>query len=103
MLFLGGSSFTEHLRRAMKKAAVSLILVLASLNLTGLASAPSPPANFHITAPGEPNITSQPQNQTVIAGQSATFAVGATGDAPLNYQWTFNGLNVGSGSSYTRV
>ena len=50
-----------------------------------------------------PGITTQPQNQTVIAGQSATFVVAATGDAPLSFQWTFNGSNVGStSSSYSR-
>jgi hypothetical protein len=38
-----------------------------------------------------------------MAGQSATFSVAATGEAPLSYQWTFNGANVGSSSSsYTR-
>jgi hypothetical protein len=50
-----------------------------------------------------PAIAAQPQNQVVIAGQSATFGVAATGDAPLSYQWTFNGSTVGSSSSsYTR-
>ena len=29
-------------------------------------------------------------SQTVIAGQSATFTVTATGTAPLSYQWRFN-------------
>src|SRR5262245_17585315 len=34
-----------------------------------------------------PNITQQPQSQTVSTGQSATFSVTATGTAPLTYQW----------------
>ncbi|HZR21202.1 MAG TPA: hypothetical protein VFE51_28225, partial [Verrucomicrobiae bacterium] len=43
------------------------------------------------------------QNQVVNAGQSATFSVVAAGTAPLSYQWTFNGFNVGSSSSsYSR-
>lgn len=37
-----------------------------------------------------PSITSQPQNQTAALGQAALFSVGATGSAPLNYQWLFN-------------
>jgi hypothetical protein len=39
-------------------------------------------------------INSQPTNQTVIAGNGASFSVGATGDAPVAYQWTLNGTNV---------
>lgn len=34
-----------------------------------------------------PAITTQPSNQTVPAGQTATFSVVATGTAPLSYQW----------------
>jgi hypothetical protein len=36
---------------------------------------------------GQPIITNQPQNQTAIAGTTATFTVGATGTGPLSYQW----------------
>lgn len=32
-------------------------------------------------------MTRQPSNQTVTVGQTATFSVGATGSARLNYQW----------------
>ena len=35
----------------------------------------------------QPIITNQPQNQTAIAGTTATFTVGATGAEPLSYQW----------------
>ena len=35
----------------------------------------------------KPSITQQPSNQTVTAGQTATFSVTATGTAPLSYQW----------------
>ena len=44
------------------------------------------------------NITVQPQNQTVLAGTNASFTVTATGLAPLNYQWRFNGTNLASAS-----
>jgi hypothetical protein len=37
-----------------------------------------------------PTITMQPTNQTIVAGQNATFTVGASGSAPLNCQWHFN-------------
>jgi hypothetical protein len=49
-----------------------------------------------------PSITSHPQDIAVIAGQTATFSVTATGTAPLSYRWKKNGLNVDSDSpSYT--
>ena len=41
-----------------------------------------------------PSITTQPASQTVIAGQSATFSVVATGSTPLNYQWQANGTAI---------
>src|SRR5206468_5135937 len=33
----------------------------------------------------------QPASQGVILGQNASFSVAAFGDAPLSYQWNFNG------------
>jgi hypothetical protein len=50
-----------------------------------------------------PSITTQPLSQTIIAGQTATFSVTATGTAPLSYQWRQNGVAIGgaSSSSYT--
>lgn len=47
-----------------------------------------------------PTISSQPTNQTVIAGGSAIFRVTATGSLPLSYQWSFNGTNI-SGATNT--
>ena len=41
-----------------------------------------------------PTITVQPADQTVRLGAKATFAVGATGTAPLSYRWSFNGTNL---------
>ena len=42
-----------------------------------------------------PNITTQPQSQMVQAGNNVTFAINADGALPLNYQWQFNGQNIG--------
>jgi hypothetical protein len=41
-----------------------------------------------------PVITQQPQDQTVLAGQNATFQVVATGIPAPSYQWRFNGTNL---------
>jgi len=54
-------------------------------------------------APVAPSITAEPTNQTVMAGQTATFTVVATGTAPLSYQWKKNGAAISGAmsSSYT--
>jgi hypothetical protein len=63
-------------------------------------SATSNAATLTVTAaPVAPSITSQPTNQTVNAGQSATFAVSATGTATLMYQWSRNGNAIGGATS----
>lgn len=46
-----------------------------------------------------PTITAQPTGQSVVAGQTATFTVTATGTAPLTYQWKKDGGNVGTNSN----
>jgi len=46
-----------------------------------------------------PKITTQPADQTVAAGKTATFAVVATGTAPLTYQWRKNGAAIGGATS----
>ena len=50
-----------------------------------------------------PSITTQPVNQTVSVGHTATFSVVASGTAPLNYQWRRNGASIAgaTSSSYT--
>ena len=50
-------------------------------------------------APVAPSITTQPANQTVNAGQTASFSVAARGTAPLSYQWQKGGSNIGGATS----
>ena len=68
----------------------------------GLAS----PQTVALTGTGvlpAPAITTQPANQTVVVGQTATFSAVATGLTPLNYQWQQNGINItgANAASYT--
>ena len=63
-------------------------------------------AGMNFTANGAtvaPTITTPPANQTVAAGQTATFTVVAGGTAPLSYQWQKNGANItgATSASYT--
>jgi len=54
-----------------------------------------------------PSITTQPQSQTITAGQSVTLTASASGTAPLNYQWyqgisgSTNSLALSTGPSIT--
>jgi hypothetical protein len=52
-----------------------------------------------LTVNSAPAITSQPVSKTVIAGQTATFAVTATGGTPLSYQWWKNGTAISGATS----
>jgi hypothetical protein len=78
------------------------ICVWLAIVLAGCSSVHDP-GSVGSPKPALPSITSQPSNQTVTAGQSATFSVAATGTAPLSYQWQKNGANISgaTSSSYT--
>jgi len=75
---------------------VSQNVTVSTVNVTGV--------NFtDSTAAVAPTITTQPANQTVTAGQTATFSVVANGTAPLSYQWQKNGASISGATlaSYT--
>ncbi len=58
--------------------------------------------NWNVSPTLPPEITTQPQSQTVSVGEAALFSVVASGTAPFNYQWRFNGANISgaTGSSH---
>ena len=71
-------------------------------NSTG--SATSNPATLSVTAaPVAPSITAQPASTSILAGQTASFTVGATGTGTLTYQWKRNGSAISGAisASYT--
>jgi len=49
-------------------------------------------------SPLPPTISTQPQSQTVIAGNAASFSVQTMGSAPLHYQWRRGVTSVGGDS-----
>jgi hypothetical protein len=74
------------------------------VRVSNVAGSPlSNPATLHVTAEAvAPAIVQAPANVTVAVGQSATFAVQASGTGPLNYQWLRNGTAIPNaiGTSY---
>lgn len=52
---------------------------------------------------GIPNITTNPVSQTATVGGTATFSVSATGDAPITYQWYFEGEEIADATGPTLV
>ena len=69
-------------------------------NVSGNATSASATLTVNAVAP---TIITQPANETVNAGQTATFSVTAAGTAPLSYQWQENGANItgATSASYT--
>ena len=74
-----------------------LVALLALIACGGGGGGDSPPQT------GSPVIIRQPLSQTVMAGQTATFTVTASGTAPLRYQWKKTGVDVSGATtaSYT--
>jgi hypothetical protein len=72
----------------------------------GAASVTSASATLIINSPSNsggtvPAITNQPASQTAAVGGSATFSVGASGTAPLSYQWKRDGIVLSGASTAT--
>jgi Immunoglobulin domain len=81
-----------------RSAAARLIYVVALCSMVfacgggGSGSEPPPVSTT-------PSITTQPANQTVNVGQTATFSVTANGTAPLSYQWQKGGVAISGATS----
>ncbi len=79
------------------RCAVFLATLALAVTSCGGSTATSPPPAQEVA------ITTQPVNQIVPIGQTATFTVTATGTAPLSYQWSENGSPIpgATSASYT--
>ncbi len=53
--------------------------------------------------PGLPVITSQPSNQSINLGESATFSISATSSVGLTYQWFANNVSIPGATQSTYV
>ncbi len=88
----------------MKRRHACFFSCLAGAALLGACGGSSPGGGAPPAQnPTAPQITTQPANQQVSAGQSATFGVVATGTAPLQYQWRKDGSAIAGAtdSGYT--
>jgi hypothetical protein len=99
---IGAATSSSYTTLATTAADNGASFVVVVSNAAG--SATSNPAKLTVnTATVAPTIPAQPASQTVTAGQTATFAVVATGTAPLSYQWQKNSANISGAisASYT--
>jgi hypothetical protein len=88
------------LARQVNSLIVAIPAVLAMFAMTGCAGAVSSNhSGNNSSSPTPASISTQPANQTVTVGQSATFAVIANGTALLAYQWQKNGANIANATS----
>lgn len=80
----------------------SFDVTLIAYEGTNATLTPSPTYSYTITVNGgntAPSITTQPQSQTVNAGQSATFTVSASGSPTPTFQWRKDGVNINGATS----
>src|SRR5580658_2327268 len=93
------------MRRVPRDRSISkhrAILMLAGLGVVlGLVTMSTCNAGFEGYKPVLPAVVSQPANQSVTVGQTATFSVTATGTGPLAYQWYDNGVAITGATSST--
>ena len=96
--FLTSRLRVELMRRFSFSSSVAIILV--TLPFAGCGSYSSTVSG---NGPVAPYINTQPANQTVTAGQTATFSIVVAGTPPLTYQWQKNGADISgaTSSSYT--
>lgn len=83
--------------------AASLFALISTSGCIGLTQAGSPTAKSSTGSTSSLTISSQPANQTVKAGQSATFSVVAKSSTTLKYQWKRGGTAISGATadSYT--
>jgi len=78
-----------------------LLLLTSGLGLLAVTGCGGGWGGTSIAATGSLLIVSQPANQTVVAGQYASFAVTASGTAPFSYQWFKAGTAITGATSST--
>jgi hypothetical protein len=78
--FNGVVDDVSYYSRALADGEISYIFHAGSLGKCAIVHAPS--------------LTLQPVSKTIYAGSLVTFTANAIGDAPIGYQWRFNGADI---------
>ena len=94
---IGGATSSTYTTPATVVGDSGSLFTVTVTNAAG--SATGGPATLTVNT--APLITTQPANQTVNAGQTASFSVTASGTGPLTYQWYKNGTAIGGATSST--
>ena len=97
---ISGANTNTYTTPATSSADNGAIFLVSVSNSAGTVTSSS--ATLAVTAaPVAPVITTQPVNQSVVVGQSATFSVIATNSATSSYQWKKNGTDISGATSST--
>jgi hypothetical protein len=90
--------YRPHIRKRSLPAICLALLAAGILAACGGGGDDSAP---EMSDPTSPVITAQPSGQSVAPGAAATFAVTATGAAPLAFQWQKGGAQIAGATSAT--
>src|SRR6202790_5183115 len=82
--------------RTVRQYCLALLALLFAILNAGCAGLVSGTNGVALAAP---SVATEPTDQTVTVGQTATFSVVAAGSAPLNYQWNKNGTAITGATS----
>ena len=97
---ISGANTNTYTTPATSSADNGAIFLVSVSNSAGTVTSSS--ATLAVTAaPVAPVITTQPVNQSVVVGQSATFSVIATNSATSSYQWKKNGTDISGATNST--
>ena len=96
---ISGATSSSYTTPATSSADHGAVYVVNISNAYGTVTS----SNATLTVITAPTVSTQPIDQTVTAGQTASFSVSASGTAPFTYQWRKNGSNISgaTSSSYT--
>ena len=78
-----------------------MVMLLGGLATLGLLSICGCAGGWQGSRPVAPTTITQPENQTVNVGRTATFSVTASGTGPFSYQWYNDGVAISGATSST--